>query len=105
MIGPRRSLTASDNFDTKYPYVISHEIYMWSHICERTSIPVNDQLNFNLTSLTRMLIVNGWKVTKGDKTGIQIAKGDHVIDFNIVILTPKGAVLRVSLLEILTWQL
>ena len=51
----------------------------------------NAMLNFNLMSLTRML-VNGWRVTKGDETGIQIAKGDHVIDFNIVIPTPKGAV-------------
>ena len=38
------------------------------------------------------MLVNGWKVTKGDETGIQIAKGDHVIGFNIVIPTPKGAV-------------
>ena len=54
-------------------------------------VSYNNRLNFNLMSLTRMLI-NGWRVTKGDKTGIQIAKGDHVIDFNIVIPTPKGAV-------------
>ena len=53
-----------------------------------TDVSYNNRLNFNLVSLTRMLI-NGWKVTKGDKTGIQIAKGGHVIDSNIVIPTPK----------------
>ena len=39
------------------------------------------------------MLINGWRETKGDETGIQIVKGDHVIDFNLVIPTPKGAVI------------
>ena len=54
-------------------------------------VSCNERLNFNLMSLARMLI-NGSKVTKGVETGIQIAKGDHVINFNNLIPTPKGAV-------------
>ncbi len=54
-------------------------------------VSFNEGLNFNLMSLTRML-VNDWKVTSRDANGIQIAKGESQIDIDIVIPTPKGAV-------------
>ena len=39
-----------------------------------TEVSYNKGLNFNLFSLTRML-VNGWMVTSGDTNGIMIRKG------------------------------
>ena len=54
-------------------------------------VSFNKGLNFNLMSMSRML-VNGWEIVSGNANGIQIKKGDNTIDFNIVIPTPRGAV-------------
>ncbi len=52
----------------------------------------NDRYNFNLVSLTRLLM-NRWKVTKGDKTGITVGSKDgSEINFDIVIPTVRGAI-------------
>ena len=56
-----------------------------------TEVSYNKGLNFNLFSLTRML-VNGWTVTSGDANGITIRKGENVINFDIVIPTSRGAI-------------
>ena len=52
----------------------------------------NDSLNFNLLSLTRLLC-NGWRITKGDATGITVRhESGGKIDFDIVIPTARGAI-------------
>ena len=56
-----------------------------------TDVSYNKGLNFNLYSLRRML-VNGWTVTSGDANGITIRKGENVINFDIVIPRPRGAI-------------
>ena len=57
-----------------------------------TDVNYNDRYNFNLISLTRLL-VNGWKVTKGDKSGITVGNKDgSEINFDIVIPTVRGAI-------------
>ena len=52
----------------------------------------NPKYNFNLLSLTRLLM-NGWRITSGDKTGITIKNvNESEITFDIVILTVCGAI-------------
>ena len=49
--------------------------------------------NFNLLSMSRLLHTQGWKITHGDKSLIQIENGKgRVINFDIVVPTGKGAV-------------
>ena len=57
-----------------------------------TDVSFNEGLNFNLLSLSRML-VQGWKISSGNASGIQIQKGENVIKFDIVIPTAKGAII------------
>ena len=53
----------------------------------------NAQNNFNLLSLLRLIHKQGWKVTKGDETGIKVVhEGRSMIIFDIVIPTEKGAI-------------
>ncbi len=57
-----------------------------------TYVKYNNRYNFNLVSLTRLLM-NGWKVTKGDKTGITIGNKDcNEIKIDIVIPTVCGTI-------------
>ena len=57
-----------------------------------TEVNYNPKYNFNLLSLTRLLM-NGWRITSGDKTGITIkSENGSEITFNIVILTVRGAI-------------
>ncbi len=57
-----------------------------------TDVNYNSMYNFNLVILTRLLM-NGWKVTKGDKTGITVGSKDgSEIKFDIVIPTVCGAI-------------
>ena len=52
----------------------------------------NPKYNFNLLSLTRLLM-NGWRITSGDKTGITIKNvNESEITFDIVIPTVRGAI-------------
>ena len=52
----------------------------------------NKSLNFNLMSLTRML-VNGWHIVKGDENGIKIGnKKGEIVSFDIVVKTARGAI-------------
>ena len=52
----------------------------------------NNKYNLNLVSLTRLLM-NGWKVTKGDNTGITVGnKNGSEIKFDIVVPTVCGAI-------------
>ena len=57
-----------------------------------TDVSFNEGLNFNLMSLSRML-VQGWKISSGNATGIHIQKGENKIKFDIVIPTAKGAII------------
>ena len=57
-----------------------------------TDVNYNPKYNFNLMSLTRLLM-NGWRITRGDKTGITIRNvNESEITFDIVILTVRGAI-------------
>ena len=56
-----------------------------------TEVNFNANHNFNLMSLTRLL-TRGWRITKGDDTGIYVEKDGNKIDFDIVIRTQRGAV-------------
>ena len=57
-----------------------------------TEVNYNPKYNFNLLSLTRLLI-NGWRITRGDKTGIIIKNvNKSEIVFDMVILTVRGAI-------------
>ena len=57
-----------------------------------TEVNYNDKYNFNLLSLTRLLM-NGWSITRGDNTRITIeSESVKVINFDIVILTVHGAI-------------
>ena len=57
-----------------------------------TDVNYNPKYNFNLLSLTRLLM-NGWSITSGDKTGIKIKNvNESEITFDIVILTVRGAI-------------
>ena len=57
-----------------------------------TEVNFNDKYNFNLVSLTRLLM-NGWKVTQGDNIGITVGnKSGNEIKFDIVIPTVRGAI-------------
>jgi hypothetical protein len=52
----------------------------------------NPKYNFNLLSLMRLLM-NGWRTTSGDKTGITIKNvNKSEITFDIVILMVRGAI-------------
>ena len=49
--------------------------------------------SFNVLSMSRLLHTQGWKITHGDKSLIQIENGKgRVINFDIVVPTAKGAV-------------
>lgn len=56
-----------------------------------TDVHVNETYNFNLLSLTR-LIMNGWEIS-GRKDCIIATKGDMMIKFDIVIKTASGGAL------------
>ena len=58
-----------------------------------TDCSYNPKNNFNLLSLARLINKQGWKVTRGDDTGIQVthASGSK-IDFDIVIPMERGAI-------------
>ena len=56
-----------------------------------TEVNFNASQNFNLMSLTRLLI-RGWKIKRGDDTGIYVEKDGNKINFGIVIRTTRGAV-------------
>ena len=57
-----------------------------------TDVNYNNKYNFNLVSLTRLLM-NGWKVTTGDNRGITVGNKDgNEIKFDIVIPTVRGAI-------------
>ena len=43
-----------------------------------TDVSFNEGLNFNLMSLSKML-VQGWKISSGNATGIHIQKGENKI--------------------------
>ena len=57
-----------------------------------TDVNYNPKYNFNLMSLTRLLM-NGWRITSGNKTGITIRNmNKSEVTFDIVILTVRGAI-------------
>ncbi len=57
-----------------------------------TEVNYNDKYNFNLLISTRLLM-KGWSITRGDKTGITIeSESGKVINFDILILTVRGAI-------------
>ena len=56
-----------------------------------TEVNFNASHNFNLMSLTQLL-TRGWKIERGDDTGVYVEKDGNKIDFDIVIRTVKGAV-------------
>ena len=57
-----------------------------------TEVNFNETHNFNLMSLTRLLM-RGWNIEKGDKTGIYISDGDgNKVAFDIVTPATRGAV-------------
>ena len=57
-----------------------------------TEVNYNPKYNFNLLSLTRLLM-NGWRITSGDKTGITIKiVNESEIVFDVVIITVRGAI-------------
>ena len=57
-----------------------------------TEVNFNETHNFNLMSLTRLLM-RGWHIETGDETGIYILDGDgNKIAFDIVIPTTVGAI-------------
>ena len=57
-----------------------------------TEVNFNETNNFNLMSLTRLLM-RGWSIETGDETGIYISDGDgNKVAFDIVIPTTRGAV-------------
>ena len=52
----------------------------------------NDRYNFNLLSLTRLLM-SSWSITRGDKTAITVkSESGKVINFDIVILMVHGVI-------------
>ena len=52
----------------------------------------NDRLNFNLLNLMRLLC-NGWRITKGDATGITVRhESGGKIKFDIVIPMTRKAI-------------
>jgi hypothetical protein len=56
-------------------------------------VSVSKRFNFNLCSLTRLLLLrNGWRIFKGDSTGIVVEKDSNQIAIDIVINTAKGAI-------------
>jgi hypothetical protein len=64
-----------------------------------TEVGLNPKMNYNLMSLSGMLM-KGWRITKGDSTGITIAdRRGNVIDFDIVIKTARGAVFAVRFIH------
>ena len=63
----------------------------WGMKATLTEVNFNASHNFNLMSLTRLL-TRGWRITRGDDTGIYVEKGANKIDFDIVIRTPRGAI-------------
>ena len=57
-----------------------------------TDVNYNPKYNFNLLSLTRLLM-NGWRITRGDKSRIIVKNvNKSEIVFDIVILTVCGAI-------------
>eukprot|EP00956_Cyclotella_meneghiniana_P014217 scaffold21223_cov41-Cyclotella_meneghiniana.AAC.1 len=57
-----------------------------------TDAGYNPKMNYNLFSLSRML-VNGWTIVKGSAEGISIGNSEgDVIHFDIVVKTPRGAI-------------
>ena len=57
-----------------------------------TDVGYNPNMNYNLFSLSRML-VNGWSITDGSAKGISIGDSEgNVIHFDIVVKTPRGAI-------------
>ena len=57
-----------------------------------TDVGYNPKMNYNLFSLSRML-VNGWTIVKGSAEGISIGNSEgDVIQFDIVVKTPRGAI-------------
>ena len=58
-----------------------------------TDVSYNKEANFNLLSLTRLLM-SGWKIISGDTAGIVIGNDNgEQIRFDIVIPTPRGAIM------------
>ena len=59
----------------------------------------NDKYNFNLLSLTRLLM-SSWSITREAKTGITVeSESGKVINFDIVILTVHGAIFACGIIR------
>ena len=54
-------------------------------------VSYSPKLNFNMLSLSRLL-KNGWCITSGDETGIEVEKDGNVVAFDIVIPTTHGCI-------------
>ena len=63
----------------------------WGMKATLTEVNFNASHNFNLISLTRLL-TRGWKIERGDDTGIYVEKDWNKIGFDIVIRTARGSV-------------